>query len=500
MKITETGDYLRIALQTLEAKIAPEMTTPDGHAAAAILGRVLNELARRETVSAPALAANLATGRDILDKLTNFADTHLPAAVPSADTGRSDESQFSPLAGEHERLSQRLCSLAAALADARPGLDGDQQGALSALLLDMARWDEAFVSAQRTLPLPPAPKAPAHRGTPLTQDLLEAFLRTVHPDGSKVTVTQFKPIPGGFGKQTSRLRYTDAAGIEHDAIVRKSDPVPMTAMGAFSIANEFALLRAVHGAGILPLAEPLWLARDFPGVDADFYIMSALPGAVPSSFLGAASARIPENIILEMAEKMARLHQLDLDELAHYLSAHDNPAVLNETVEQCYRRLIAQWKDYYAAGDHLPAPFVIYLLDWLGQNVPANPARPVLVHGDFNVHNILVDDGRITGILDWECANMGAPEQDLAYVRPIISQHIEWDRFIDHYEASGGPVINRAAMDFYMAFAAMRLCVIFNKGVKNLQQGAVSDIRYGIIDLDLTPEFMAQALACTTGR
>ena len=311
MKITETGDYLRIALQTLEAKIAPEMTTPDGQAAAAILGRVLNELARRETVSAPALAANLATGRDILDKLTNFADTHLPAAVPSADTGRSDESQFSPLAGKHERLSQRLCSLAAALADARPGLDGDQQGALSALLLDMARWDEAFVSAQRTLPLSPAPQAPAHRGAPLTQDLLEAFLRTVHPDGSKVTVTQFKPIPGGFGKQTSRLRYTDAAGIEHDAIVRKSDPVPMTAMGAFSIANEFALLRAVHGAGILPLAEPLWLARDFPGVDADFYIMSALPGAVPSSFLGAASARIPENIILEMAEKMARLAEVE---------------------------------------------------------------------------------------------------------------------------------------------------------------------------------------------
>ena len=141
---------------------------------------------------------------------------------------------------------------------------------------------------------------------------------------------------------------------------------------------------------------------------------------------------------------------------------------------------------------------MVYLLDWLDRNVPANDATPVLVHGDFNVHNVLVDEGRITGVLDWECSNIGAPEQDLAYIRPIISQHIDWDRFIDHYEGSGGRTIDRGAMDFYMAFAAMRLCVIFNKGVKNLQQGGNSDIRYGIIDLDLTPEFMTQALACTT--
>jgi hypothetical protein len=42
--------------------------------------------------------------------------------------------------------------------------------------------------------------------------------------------------------------------------------------------------------------------------------------------------------------------------------------------------------------------------------------------------------------------------------------------------------------------------VIFNKGVKNLQDGVNSDIRYGIIDLDLTPEFMKQALACTLSK
>ncbi len=500
MKITNTADYLRVAQHTLETKIAPEMTSSDGQAAAAILGRVLAELRRREEVSAPSLAASVAVARQLAEKLRALAaDSGI--AVPPVSARTDEASDFSSLARQHAALTEEIEVISSALANDREKLkDEAAQDRLSALLLEVGQWDEAFPSAQRTIALPAAPEAPPLPGGPLTQDLLQAFLQTVHPDGDKLEVVEFKPIPGGFGKQTSRATYRDGSGTEYLVIIRKSDPTPMARKGAFLVDYEFHLLRDVYKAGILPMAEPLWLAKDFPGVDADFYVMSALPGAVPSSFLGAASATIPEEIILDMAEKMARLHQMELSHLSDYLAAYDNPAVLNDTIEGCYRRLIAEWKDYYEQNNHLPSPFVVYLLDWLARNVPANHAKPVLVHGDFNVHNVLVDNGRITGVLDWECSNIGAPEQDLAYIRPIISQHIDWDRFIDHYEASGGRKIDRGAMDFYMAFAAMRLCVIFNKGVKNLQDGVNSDIRYGIIDLDLTPEFMKQALACTLSK
>ncbi|WP_324741672.1 phosphotransferase family protein [Tsuneonella sp. CC-YZS046] len=497
MKITETADYLRVAIHTLETKIAPEMTSSDGQAAAAILGRVLTELRRREEVSAPVLAASVSVARQLAKQLRDLAaDNGVPVTVAATDT--PDQADFSSLALQHAALTQEIEALSSTLASRRSDLkDAAAQDQLSALLLDVGQWDEAFPSGQRTIALPAAPEAPPLPGESLSQDLLQAFLRSVHPDGDKVEIIEFKPIPGGFGKQTSRATYRDASGVEHFVIIRKSDPTPMARKGAFLVDYEFHLLRDVYKTGILPMAEPLWLAKDFPGVDADFYVMSALPGAVPSSFLGAASASIPEEIILDMAEKMAKLHQMELSHLTAYLTAYDNPTVLNETIEDCYRRLIGEWKDYYEQNNHLPSPFVVYLLDWLDRNIPPNDASPVLVHGDFNVHNVLVDNGRITGVLDWECSNIGAPEQDLAYIRPIISQHIDWNRFIDHYEASGGRKINRGAMDFYMAFAAMRLCVIFNKGVKNLQDGVNSDIRYGIIDLDLTPEFMKQALVCT---
>jgi hypothetical protein len=52
--------------------------------------------------------------------------------------------------------------------------------------------------------------------------------------------------------------------------------------------------------------EPLYLGVDVKGVDADFYAMTTLPGKVIGSFLGAASAVIPEGLVLQMAELLAR--------------------------------------------------------------------------------------------------------------------------------------------------------------------------------------------------
>ncbi len=248
----------------------------------------------------------------------------------------------------------------------------------------------------------------------------------------------------------------------------------------------------------MPVAEPLYLGVGVEGVDADFYAMTTLPGKVIGSFLGAASAVIPESVILQMAELLARIHKLSLDKFANYFPRYGQPGAQTDSVESCYRRHIAEWRAYYIKGNHLPSPFVTYMLDWLEQHVPANANPPVLVHGDFNIHNVLAEDGRVTGILDWECAMFGAPEQDLAYIKPIIAQHIGWDRFLGHYLDSGGPKIDESTMNFTMASSSIRLNIVFNKGVHNLQQGVTRDIRYAIVELGLTTEFMKLALASTT--
>jgi aminoglycoside phosphotransferase (APT) family kinase protein len=63
-----------------------------------------------------------------------------------------------------------------------------------------------------------------------------------------------------------------------------------------------------------------------------------------------------------------------------------------------------------------PRPALEYILAWLDRNAPPAPAETVLVHGDFRTGNYLVEDGRLTGILDWEFAHWGDPDEDLGWI------------------------------------------------------------------------------------
>ncbi|MBP8155177.1 MAG: phosphotransferase family protein [Nitrospira sp.] len=501
MEISSSEKYLSLVLNSLENIVMPALDAGDTKATAEIMKGVLLDLIKRERFTPRLLAEHIAQGRVVARSLaTLVAELQGTSADGSGAEERPAPSAagFNALAAEHRDLTARIALLTDQLASLRPRTsDNSRQQYISALLHQAARWEYAYYSGQRDADATPSPVPPAPKGAPLNRDTLQAFLRQQHPAGSRCAVTAFQSIPGGFGKQTFRIT-VEADGASETLIVRKSDPTPMVVHGGFFIDQEFHLLKDVAGSD-LPVATPLYLGVDVPGVDADFYVMSTLPGKVAGSFLGAASAVIPESVVLHMAELMARLHQLKLETFSTFLSRYGHAGALTETTEACYRRNIAEWREYFAKGDHLPSPFVTYMLDWLEQHVPPNQNPPVLVHGDFNIHNVLAEDGRVSGILDWECAMFGAPEQDLAYIKPIISNHIGWDRFLSHYRASGGPQIDEAAMNFYMAFSSMRLNIVFNKGVHNLQLGVTRDIRYALVEMGLTTEFMKLALASTSG-
>ena len=504
MKNTDTSQYIAVAMHSLEDILMPDLTSSDAKAAAEIMRQVMGELLKREHFTPRLLNEQIAEGQVLAQRMSALLlELGVTADEDVADAKapqlENHDAGFQLLENLHSQLTGRIALLASSLSSQRSKIsDLAQQDYLSTLLHKAAAWEFAYHSAQREAAVGVLPLRTTTTGAPLTQESLQTFLRAMAPSGERCSVTAFSPIPGGFGKQTYRTTLNDGEGKPQYLIVRKSDPTPLILHGGFFIDREFYLLKDIFATGF-PVAEPLFLGAGVADVDADFYVMSALPGTVPSSFLGAASAVIPESVLLHMAELLAQLHQLKLDNFTSYLSRFDQMDILSDTVESCYHRSVAEWRAYYSRVEHLPSPYLTYLLDWLERHVPHDSRRPVLVHGDFNIHNVLAQDGRITGVLDWECAMFGAPEQDLAYIQPIVSKHIGWDRFVAHYRASGGPQIEERNLNFYMAFSAMRVSMILNKGVRNLQQGHTRDIRYAVIELGLTPEFMSLALASTAG-
>jgi aminoglycoside phosphotransferase (APT) family kinase protein len=75
---------------------------------------------------------------------------------------------------------------------------------------------------------------------------------------------------------------------------------------------------------------------------------------------------------------------------------------------------------------------------WLRRHASTFVNRQVIVHGDLDQRNILVEGEDICALIDWEVAHQGHPAEDLAYVREQVEALMSWTEFLAVYEAKGG--------------------------------------------------------------
>lgn len=481
MNLNPTDRCLSLVLSTLDTAIAPELQSATARGALDLIRATLLDLQKRQGPAAVLLRACVLDGetleREALRQLDPASAT--PAATPLPDG-------FDALRERHAALTSRLDRLCKRLA-----AGGNADGA--ALLRRAAEWELSYYRQLQTLQ-PDALALATPSAPPLSREFMQDFLNSRRaPEQGALEVTEFAPVLGGFGKQTFFCTTRDAQGHSEELVVRKSDPMPIMLHGVFRIEQEFDLLAALATTDF-PVPQPIALGHQLPGVDGSFYTMNRLPGRVAGSFLDAHRQTYPESLLLRLAELLAQLHRIPLETFGAYFARHEEAAALQETIEQRYRRNLRGWRQYVQTVEHLDSPFVTWLFDWLDRHVPADTRRPVLTHGDFNVHNVLADGERVTAVLDWECADFGAPEQDLAYIQPHIARHMDWQRFVDHYHASGGVAIDPQRLPFCLAYSVLRTILGGNRGTANLQSGRNGDLRYVMVELGFAPAFMQMAL------
>jgi aminoglycoside phosphotransferase (APT) family kinase protein len=129
------------------------------------------------------------------------------------------------------------------------------------------------------------------------------------------------------------------------------------------------------------------------------------------------------------------------------------------------------WLDAYRDA----RPALEWALRWLDREAPPAPARTCLVHRDFRTGNYMVDDAGLTGILDWEFAGWGDPDEDIGWfcarcwrfganAREAGGIGARAD-FYRGYEEASGRRIDPAAIAYWEVMAHARWAVVA------LQQG-----------------------------
>ena len=480
MKINSNDHYLALAIKALDETITPELISSNAKSTVEILKTCLTELRKREAGAPSQLRERINEGYELL-KTCHDVLSLSPPEVTVVD----DQDSYATLIAAYNELTFLL-------ANAARDLVSKADSHTEPLLREIATWELSYYLAQAEQTVAPLPEV-MNAGSALDKERLQAFINSIEPwKGQNIVLDDFRSLPGGFGKQTFLCSFQEAGGSVRELVVRKLDPMPIMQHGACCLDNEYALLRCLPDD--YPSPKPLAYAHDFQDLDADFYIVNRSPGDVPGAFLGGMHGDVPESVFLDLAEYLGRLHSVPLSNFEQYAAEFEVPGILNGSVSQAYKKNLEGWVSYYADQEHLDSPFMVWLLDWMANNIPSDERPPVIVHGDFNIHNVLVHEGQISAILDWECAGVGAPEQDLAYIRPHISQHIEWQRFLDHYLAHGGREPREELMVYGMVYASLRTNLAGNRATMNLQLGRNQDLRYAMVELGFTPSFMNLAL------
>jgi aminoglycoside phosphotransferase (APT) family kinase protein len=116
-----------------------------------------------------------------------------------------------------------------------------------------------------------------------------------------------------------------------------------------------------------------------------------------------------------------------------------------------------------------PHPAFELALRWLADHRPPPSERRCVVHGDFRLGNVIVDERGLAAVLDWELVHLGDPVEDLGWLcspawrfgGPLPVAGIgRREQLLDAYEAVSGVPIPTDTLRWWEVFAILRWGVI----------------------------------------
>lgn len=219
------------------------------------------------------------------------------------------------------------------------------------------------------------------------------------------------PITGGYDTRIFAFRLSGAPeplSIPLILRVLGSQHPPARAL------SERATQNAVAGRGY-PAPRVLLASSDPIILGGAFLIMERLAGRplLDARRLGVASV---------LVEMQLRLHALDAEVLLEALdregqasSTPGGPPISREVVT--FEGHLARLERRIARGS---LRGLERAMAWLSDHRPTGERRRVICHGDFHPQNVLMMDGRVTGVIDWPNVVVADPAFDVASTRVIL--------------------------------------------------------------------------------
>jgi aminoglycoside phosphotransferase (APT) family kinase protein len=258
---------------------------------------------------------------------------------------------------------------------------------------------------------------------PIASKLI-TYLRTVYNDLTLAYDLPLTQLKGGIETATYQFQLKGSQKELNQPLVLRLYPAYR---GSEDALWESSVQNALVKNGY-PAARAHKVCTDKAVLGGAFYIMEFLPG---HPLWTAPFETIPELL----GETHANLHKIDPTPLVKSLNQQGFD-------ENRYKFRTDFFNALAIAAKGTQTPWTRAMLDWLIQNRPPEPERLAICHGDFHPLNILVKEGKVTGVLDWHLS-ISDPVLDIANTIRLITmiQHlsapgaesIDWETFLQQY-------------------------------------------------------------------
>jgi aminoglycoside phosphotransferase (APT) family kinase protein len=263
---------------------------------------------------------------------------------------------------------------------------------------------------------------------------LQRLVEVIAPGFSNIEGVQ--RLSGGASQQTWAFEISGNAGsvplILRRAAAGAGERAKMTA----GLEVEARLIAAAKTAGV-PVPGIRHVLRPEDGLGHGF-VMERLQGEtlgrrIVRDARFAAARRV---LARQCGEALARIHAMPTTDLPKTLRRGGPSAELQYQMDL-----------HRSHGTTRPVFEIAF--QWLRKQCPSD-VTPALVHGDFRNGNLMVGEGGLVGVLDWELAHLGDPMEDLGWLcvnawrfgaldKPVGGFGTREDLF-EGYAAAGGKV------------------------------------------------------------
>ncbi|MFV9428694.1 phosphotransferase family protein [Rhodococcus pyridinivorans] len=312
-------------------------------------------------------------------------------------------------------------------------------------------------------------------------DELTAELDRAVGAGGSLTLTDVDLRGEGNSWETYLVTATWTAGTGDSTATYAVKRQPISGIvGDYDVAREVALLEAAAGIG---MRVPQVIAYSVPETGRGWFAMEKVEGLIPMP--NTVSRVVPDKetrwrLGLDVAREMARLHAADphglnLTALGPVPEPADTGKHENDKWHRVYRDVV-----------DIPIPILDLAFAWLDHRRDAVSGRVSLVHNDFRIGNLVVEDDTITGVLDWETAHFSDPTADIAWFAqrtsrgrsPLLCKLIESEPFLDEYEAAGGWRPRPDTLTWWTVQSLVKTAVGCLQAVDIYSRGERDELRY----------------------